>query len=381
MVNSVHFARIVDLLDGLGWEQHVVPSVQAVPHEELRGVTIHDRVGLRRRLVGAGREVLRRVPRVVRALHLRPRAVAPRAVELLADVIRGLQPDLVFSHELQHAGYMALEARALLTSFPRWAISNWGSDAYLYRRLPEHRLRLEALMRGADIYNCECERDVKIAQELGFRGQVVPVTPIAGGYDVEGCQRFRTPGPTSARRTILLKGYQHWAGRSLVALRALARAPELLTGRRLVVYNASADVRLAARLLASDTGVELELPDHLPHEEMLRLHGQARVSIGLSISDGISQSFLEALLMGSLPVQSFTGCACEWAEDGVSALLVPPEEPEAVEAAVRRALTDDAFVDAAAARNLETARRRLERSSIRATIHAAMRQVEASTRR
>ncbi len=96
--------------------------------------------------------------------------------------------------------------------------------------------------------------------------------------------------------------------------------------------------------------------------------------------DGISQSFLEALLMGSFPIQSDTGCACEWAEDGATALLVPPEEPAAVAAALRRTLTDDALVDGAAARSLEVARRRLERSTIRAKVQGALREVEAEAR-
>jgi glycosyltransferase involved in cell wall biosynthesis len=390
MIESIHLAGAIDVYHGLGWEQHVFGSTAAgTCHPALHDVTIHAprplanhvppsvRVAVRSPLAALRSEALRRLPRLRRLLGLGlPFGGGlrdPGAAARLAEVVDRVAPDLVVSHELQHAAYLTQEARALLRSFPRWAVSNWGSDIALYRRLPDHRARLEAVLSAADDFHAECERDVAYARALGFRGRVLPVTPIAGGYDVERSQTLRAPGPTSARRTILLKGYQHWAGRSLVALRALARDPALLTGRRLVVYSASPDVQLAARLLAAETRVELELPGQLPHDDMLRLHGQARVSIGLSIGDGISQSFLEALLMGSFPVQSSTACACEWAQDGETAILVPPEEPEQVAHGLRRALTDDALVDAAARRNLETARRRLGRSTIRARLQAALR--------
>ena len=163
----------------------------------------------------------------------------------------------------------------------------------------------------------------------------------------------------------MLKGYQHWAGRALVGLRALARCADLLAGYEVVVYSASSDVAIAAELFRQDTGVPVRiLPKESPHQEILRYHGQARVSIGVSISDAISTSLLEAMVMGSFPVQSSTACADEWIEDGKTGLLVSPDDPEAVEGAIRRALTDDDLVNWAAEINLRTAAERLDRRRI-----------------
>ena len=118
---------------------------------------------------------------------------------------------------------------------------------------------------------------------------------------------------------------------------------------------------MAGQLFQSKTGISLTVvPPGTPHREMLRLHGSARISIGLSISDGISTSFLEALTMGSFPIQSWTACAEEWADDGKSVLLVPPEDANVVELAIRRALTDDNLVERAAQFNWETATQRLD---------------------
>ena len=58
--------------------------------------------------------------------------------------------------------------------------------------------------------------------------------------------------------------------------------------------------------------------------------------------------------MGTFPVQSYTSAADEWITDGETGFLVPPEDPEMVEIALRKALTNDQLVDNAAQKNWET---------------------------
>jgi glycosyltransferase involved in cell wall biosynthesis len=61
--------------------------------------------------------------------------------------------------------------------------------------------------------------------------------------------------------------------------------------------------------------------------------------------------------MGSFPIQSNTGAQDDWVTDGKTALIVPPEDPAEVEAAIRRAVRDDALVDSAAEENARTVER------------------------
>jgi glycosyltransferase involved in cell wall biosynthesis len=158
----------------------------------------------------------------------------------------------------------------------------------------------------------------------------------------------------------MLKGYQGWAGRSLVGLRALERCADMLKGYEVVIYLASPEVVIAAELFQRSTGVNVRIiPKGTSHVEILSLHGRARLSIGLSIGDAASTSMLEAMAMGSFPIQSWTSCADEWIEDGKSGLLVPPDDPEVVEKAIRKALADDALVDGAAELNYAVVGKRL----------------------
>jgi glycosyltransferase involved in cell wall biosynthesis len=365
MAESIHAARWVAQLPVDEWDVHVFPSTAAGgAHPELRGVTLH---GLLRAGAHPGiREGGLPVP------HPRLASLGEEAADgllpwlrpyLLARLVRELRPDVVHSLEFQHSSYLTLRARERSgDAFPPWIVTNWGSDIQRFGEDPAHAPRIREVLRSCDAYTCECERDVGLARAMGFTGRTFPPSPNGGGFDLARADALRS-GPPSRRTGIVLKGYQGWAGRALVAIEALGAVRDLLAGRRLTVFSAAPEVAAAARALAARSGLALEIRtprDPLPHEEMLRRHGEARVSLGLSTSDGISTSFLEAMVMGSFPVQSWTSCAGEWIVDGQSGILVPPEDPAPVAAALRRALTDDRLVDAAADRNRAEAGRRLD---------------------
>jgi hypothetical protein len=112
---------------------------------------------------------------------------------------------------------------------------------------------------------------------------------------------LRTPGPSSDRRVILLKGPQGWVYRGLVGLNALALCTDVLQEYTIAIYLAAPEVVEAATVLSQKTGIPVDIIPYCSHEEMLAWHGKARLSIGLAMSDGISTSFLEAIVMGSFP--------------------------------------------------------------------------------
>src|SRR5262249_5384184 len=158
--------------------------------------------------------------------------------------------------------------------FPPWIITNLGSDIYLFGRLAAHKERVRALLASCDYYTCECHRDVELAREMGLSKDVLAVGPNAGGFDLDEVAKLRQPGPTSVRRTIILKGYQNWAGRALFGLRAIAHCASLLVDYRVVIFAASPDVSLAAELVALETGVKIECIPPCSHEDMLSLFGR-----------------------------------------------------------------------------------------------------------
>ena len=165
---------------------------------------------------------------------------------------------------------------------------------------------------------------------------------------------------------IALKGYHDddWAGRALVGLQALHMCADCLGEYEIAVYLAGPNVRYAAEYVGRVTGLRFAVLPHSSHEEMLRLMGRARVAIGVSVTDGTPNTMLEAMIMGAFPIQSDTVSTAEWINQGQNGLLVPPEDPEAIAAAIRRAVTDDELVDRAAETNWQTAVARLDYAKV-----------------
>jgi glycosyltransferase involved in cell wall biosynthesis len=379
MPDSIHTARWLNQVAEEEWDIHLFPSTDATISADLRNLTVHD--GMIRysgvdksvrqlnawpwpfprleRWAGLTLKRLRRSPPL--APYTKDRSRAKR----LAQVIRQLKPDIVHSMEMQHAGYLTLDAkRALGNEFPVWFVSIWGSDIYYFSRFQEHTERIKAVLANCSYYNCECHRDVVLARSFGFKGHAFPALPVAG-FDLARVAQFQQAGAVSSRRLILLKGYQTWAGRALVGLRAIDLCADHLKSYRVTIYLASPEVKKAAKLVSQTTSIPIEVMPFCSHDDMLRLHGQARIHIGLSITDGISVSCLEAMVMGAFPIQSCTACADEWIVNGKTGLIVPPEDPEAVAAAIRSALSDDDLVDNAAVINAQMAKERLADSLIK----------------
>lgn len=375
MSDSIHTARWINQFIDQGWDIHLFPSKDnGEVHPDITNVTVYHS------FYGRDRNKDKSVK--IRGFALFYKPIAVFAVKVLnrfmpqyralglKRLMKKIRPDIVHSMEIQHAGYLTMEAkRAHKESFPPWIVTNWGSDIYLFGRLAEHEPKIREVLAASDYYSCECKRDVALAREYGFNGEVLPVFPNAGGFDFERITSLRSSGKVADRKTIMLKGYQHWAGRALVGLRALERAAEILKGYEIVIYSVSSEVLIAAELFTKSTGIPTCIvAPQTPHEEILNLHGQARISIGLSISDAISTSLLEAMAMGSFPIQSWTSCGNEWIEDGKTGILVPPEDPEEVEKAIRRALTDDYLVDNAASLNSILVEDKLDQSNLKSKV-------------
>jgi glycosyltransferase involved in cell wall biosynthesis len=393
MQMSTHVARWIDQIADEGWDLHLFPVNHLPAIAELRGVTIHRPWKLLRprRLVRRmlGREAAPAAPEEEgRGLPVRPilplpmvrplerlvtgaryvrlgesdaRAPLAYGPHVLAYLLRRLRPDLIHSMEFQHCGYNVLRARDLAgRGFPPWLATNWGSDIYYYRRFEDHRTQISRLLRAIDFYSCECERDVALARELGLESHVLPVMPNTGGIDLEAMESIRRKSPPSRRRLVMVKGYQHFAGRALTALDAVERCADVLGGFKVIVFSSSFETIERVQRLQRESRIDIDILPYSNHQTMLQHFADARVYLGVSISDAISTSMLEAMATGAFPIQTNTSCCDEWLVDGDSGFTVPPDAPAFIADRLRRALTDDALVDRAALRNWTTVCERLD---------------------
>jgi hypothetical protein len=384
MTDSIHTARWINQIADRGWDIHLFPVYSASISSHLRNVTVYGLAFLPSKDLHKSVRYKGFLP-IGRCGNIFEKGLVrlfPKILQYgLSVLVNLIRPDIIHSLEFQHGAYLTMPvvqtARKNKSKAPKWIATNWGSDVYLFGRLAAHRKTVQQVLEQCDFYSCECERDVSLAQEMGLAGQVLPVIPNTGGFDLPLTETLREPGPVSQRRIILLKGYQNWAGRALVGLRALSRCNEILNagGYKVAIYSASPEVKIAAELFEQETGVKVEIISESSHDEMLRWFGRARLYIGLSISDAISTSLLEAMVMGAFPIQSSTACADEWIENGTTGFIVPPDDPDIIDHAIRQALQDNDLVDLAAQQNRLVAVKRLDQNLIRPLIAAFYEQV------
>jgi hypothetical protein len=97
----------------------------------------------------------------------------------------------------------------------------------------------------------------------------------------------------------------------------------------------------------------------LSHETLIGKFKVARCYLGMSRSDGISTSFLEAITYGSFPIQTDTSCAAEWINLGAIGLVVSPDEQLQIVNKICEVFLDDNLVDSAQLANNNLAKRYL----------------------
>ncbi|MEQ8671998.1 MAG: glycosyltransferase [Aggregatilineales bacterium] len=392
MAQSVHLQRWISQIEDQGWEIHLFPSMDiGFVHPNMRHVIVHHSIyapqpdlhesvkerGLRIGIPFVRQRLSRTFRLISRGLTIFRSHISPvYRVNALERVIKRVKPDVVHAVEFQHGAYLALQVKERMgDQFPPWMVTNYGNDIFLFGRLAEHQARVKAVLEHCDYYTSECERDVDLARTMGLQGKVMPVVPNVGGVDQAYLSTIPRVDPPSIRRQIMLKGYQHFSGRALNGLQAIRQCADILHDYHFLIYSASHDVKVAVELCRQDTGLQIELMPTLSHQEMLEQFGKSRIYMGLSISDGISISSLDALVMGALPIQSFTACSDEWLENGISGLIVPPEDVNAIAEALRHAVEDDAFVDHAAEINKQTTLVRLNKEEIQTKIVGMYQQV------
>lgn len=244
--------------------------------------------------------------------------------EALQKVILEIQPDIIHSFEMQSCSYPILKT---IEKFPniKWIYSCWGSDLYHYRNFKNHISQIKAVLKRVNFLLTDCERDHIIAKELGFKNQFLGIIPGGTGFKIDELEPLRLP--INERKLILVKGYEHNFGRGLNVVKALESLETITSGYEVVVFGAHPSVKKYIH----ENKLDFKVYDRheLTHQNILELMGKSLLYIGNSISDGMPNTLLEAIVMGAFPLQSNPGgVTAEIIKHKVNGLLI--ENPEDV---------------------------------------------------
>ncbi len=273
----------------------------------------------------------------------------PLAVPALRRELAAFAPDLVDAHYVPNYGVMA----ALAGRRP-YSIAAWGSDLLLAAgRDPLQRARARFAMSRASLVLCDAQNLAAAARRAGAPAGIVRAIP----WGVDRA-RFR---PAVAREPGLIASVRmHEAVYDLhTVVRGLAPVLADVASAH-VVFAGDGSLRTELERLAAGTlpAGRYRFTGRIPADEMAALLARAEVCVSASLSDSTSQSLLEAMAAGAVPVVSDIEGNREWVGPGDGAQLFAPGDAAALGAGVLRALTDTEGAARTRARNADVISRR-----------------------
>lgn len=241
----------------------------------------------------------------------------------LKTIINDAPFDYVHLIEIQHAGYLFLDLKLDKVNGRKTILTNLGSDIYFFAQFPEHKRRIKELLDSVDAYSAECSRDYILAKKLGFSGVNLPLVPNAGGFEEKVFSQSKTP--VNLRREIFLKGYGGRFGLPDLIIATIKKFLNEYPVFSLNIVSVTEDVLPMIKELNAAYPNRIKywtVRKPISHQEVLDTLARSLLYFGFSKSDGISTTFLEALIMGAYPIQTNTSCANEWISQGFIASSV-----------------------------------------------------------
>ena len=304
-MNSIHFQRWTNQLKDSGHEIYWFDIKDGATVPSLSWVTAFQ--GWKQKIPNIkGRQLIKKkLPKVYKAFE-------NNTAKAFEKILLEVQPDVVHSFVLYIACAPILEVMRKHNEI-KWIYSSWGSDLYYFKNIPEYRKDIKAVLPRINYLFTDCKRDVQLAKDLGFKGEVIGTFPGGGGYDFSVSDTYiRTP--VLERDIILVKGYQGRSGRAIEVLKAIEQLVLKLKKYKIIVFGADEEVKNysnnSERLQQLNIKVFLKT-QFLPHKTVLELMGKAKIHIGNSDSDGMPNTLLEAVILGAFPMQSNPGGASE----------------------------------------------------------------------
>ena len=361
MADSVHTARWIRQFDSDEIEFVLFPST---PHRRIHG------------LIGEHKQVKRisslRISRFM-TIGALPLGILDLLFKnffrskFLAREIKTFQPDIIHIMETQHSGYLAYKALKKSQTNSKIILSIWGSDLFWFQKFKRHRSKISSVLKMVDLLVMECNRDRETALGLGFGGTFSVNMPATGGLNTGLLRERALEQPTVTRKLIAVKGYSGFVGLGTEALKVIELVESEINEFSVMVYSAGLRTLWQSRGLRKSMGERIQVvrKHKLSNLEIEEMFLKSRVSLGLSLSDGLPATVKEAMCTGAIPIQTSTSCAGEWFADGIGGHLVNEVDIQGVADALLIALRDNSFAHAASEINYQIAEQRFSEAKVR----------------
>ncbi len=278
----------------------------------------------------------------------------PATTRRLQAIIAEIEPDLIHAMRYPFEGILAASATHNSGSNAPLIVSVWGNDFTLHARSnPLIMLHTRRALRRTDALHTDCQRDLRLARQLGFPPEKQAVVlPGSGGVRESIFFPPASPRPASPPVIINPRGFRTYI-RNDSYFKAIPLVLEKYPEARFI--SPAAAHELEAQKWVQEYSLEhaVELLPLVPQGRMAELFRQAHIVVSPSTHDGTPNTLLEAMACGCFPVAGDIESIREWLTDGENGLLVDPGDPRALADAIVRGIEDQALRRQAVAANLE----------------------------
>ncbi len=385
--SSIHSARWINQLKDLDWDIHIFQGVTPGSYicSELKFGTVYfpqkvkscDQLIVKTTLPFINSAIAKLsyyfplLNKVTQSMH-----------ELyLKRLIRQLKPDIIHSLGLCINWVNMLKPifkvrQQLRKSFSApWIYSSWGADLELFPKISRrHYIDVQKVISGCDYHIAECERDIRLAKKMSFKGKTLDILPAFGGASWIFKKELYDTFPVSSRKILILKGRDCAGpdgdpqGRAMTAMKAFAICQDLLKEYRIIIAQGTSTVLNEAAILSATTNLDIQVLPPLPHDSWLRILSKAKILIAMTISDGLPGTLVETMSLGVFPIHSDLEPIREWIKDGMNGFLIPPEDPKKLATALHKILNNEDLVDQAADYNQRLIKEKLSDSVVRSNV-------------
>lgn len=299
-----------------------------------------------------------------------------RFLSSLISVIREVKPDFVHLlglciNYVNLSEPIVLAKRRLGREMPPIIYSSWGADLDYFPFIRKGvGPSIRRFLSQADFHISECQRDIRLAQKMGFRGTLAGIFPANGGFDSSLCSNAIGGEVVPVRNRIVVKGRDFQdgdpIGRASTIMEALRIVGSKLRGYSIHITQASGGSHIPeqARMLRKEFGIDVQIEPFLKEEALYKLLSESRLFISMTTNDGLPLSLVEAMALGAYPIHSDLESIRDYITDGENGTLTSPENPAELAAKILQVLENENALERARVHNMNITREKWLRSVI-----------------
>jgi glycosyltransferase involved in cell wall biosynthesis len=252
-----------------------------------------------------------------------------RPAQRLREFIKEVKPDLVHAMRIPYEGMLAADAYEGTPLI----VSTWGNDFTLHApSTPLMRHYTRWTMGVADGLHSDCQRDVRLAKQWGFR--VDKPSLVAPGNGGIRSDVFYPPKKLEQEPVIFNpRGVRPYV-RNDSFFKAIPLVLEKHPNAKFLCTGMQGEAQ--AIQWTKELGVEgaVKLLAPIPNAEMADLYRRAQILVSPSIHDGTPNTLLEGMACGCFPVAGDLESIREWITPNENGLLFDSTNPRFIADAI-----------------------------------------------